>query len=1342
MEMSSIPQLKKLYEALQHNNKVNLFGSKGVGKTWMAKRVSDQGIRYKLLDYTLWVFLSRCYNRKSLSESLARQLGLLPSNEEWEVEDDLQELRTSVEAEKLEPLIDKIRKKLEGRKILLILDDIPDEKMESVRNERLFWGTWEEIFSSHVDDANVRKVLISRSSREDGDWFTVKVEALPREDSRSLLMEKLDARLRPVPGIQTLGEKFIDKSDGFPGTVTRIAKVLNCFGLDASGVTMLEKELKEASEEYRVSKLLCRMHNNLPIGVLKDLWWDGRHFFRDSGSVDYNELITYWILEGYLGSGSMTVLYEKGHRVLMELMDCGILKQQEGGCVFIDKSLINVDDLYQCFDQIACLGLATVFESTTDGFGTMTHDDGMLKTPRRSKKGKNQERKPSLEKVGQDLSTLLLDGTHFRENELMGFLEPEKNLQVLALFDPNIKSLVQPLSAMTDTLRVLVLRGCAFLEDVDLPPMKALCVLEISGGKSLNEMKPEIFDSMPNLQSLHLSELQITTLPQSIYSLAELRWLVVKDCPQLKRVKNLAKLKHLFVLDLSGNVSLDYVDKNFLEFKNLRILNLSNTMVSTTPLLRNLENLTHLLLRGCKKLGRLRSSTSLRKLQTLDLAGSSNFEEFHDPSLRNLTSLRTLDLSGTTVERLPINIANPRCLYLKNCLRLRQLSCIAPLVDLEVLDLSGSKNLDYIEDDFFDRMKCLRVLNLSETNLKSVPSLSNLSDLRELLLSRCALLTQLPSLESATKLEVLDVSNCGSLEDIADISFERMTRLLKLDLSETKIKYLPTLSNPSDLRELVLKNCTVLKNLELNASLVNLEVLNLAGVTSLAPNGVEPVKDMINLRVLDLSGTPIERLPSISNLEKLAHLSLAGCKHLEAVSDLDRLTNLEVLDISGSSIKRLPDFSGSENLRKLVLEDCVMAEDVPDVEINDLVAPALKLPHGISSLSRLEYLEFPIISLEEIDRDPWSICRLSDDHKPPLFLSGTQFLRVLKKSPPPQGPFHLCAFPVMPEGEIGNNYPRRHELVFPDVYLRSREFAERNRSLQIRGFDRFPKGIENVIDHVDFVFLIDNKLNTLLSGLSVSVLEKLKGCWIERCDEIVTVFDQNEMKDDPKSGIALENLGISNNRRLTSIYNGQNPIGWFCNLKTLHLDGCPLVSTVFPSSWLPKTLKVLEIKHCDNIVSLSEADSELELPFLETLHLRELPELKTIGVSFPSLQTLKICECPKVKQVEEDFGFAKDLKTLWISGATSLKRLYSGNVNGLRFPLRNIEIIKIRSCENLRTLFAHRNSVDHELRYLKTLHLEDLPMLESVGVGLPSLRERRVFECPNLRFDGTIDDQD
>lgn len=395
--------------------------------------------------------------------------------------------KKKLEEKEKNKLEEKEKKKLEEKEILLILDDVHlDHEIEHDSNETKFWSLWNEMFPNE----NFKTLLISRLKREHEDISdAIEVEAFPKEESDALLIGKLDAQLRNKERILNLGKTLMEKSDGFPGTVIMIAKSLNYFGVDESRMSILEKELEETSREYSVNKLLCMKHDVLPISILKDLWWSGHHFFRDSTSVHYNELITYWILEGYLGFGSMTSLYNKGHGIVMELMDYGVLKGLEGDYVFMDKSLINVDDLYQYVDQNANLGLATMFTSDVEGFGRITHEDGMLKTPRRTRtKVKNQEQKESSSKeVGQNLSTLLLDGTHFSDQVMMNFLKSEKELQVLALFNPTIKSLPNSLDMM-EKLRVLVLRGCEFLQDVKLP-LKALRVLEISGGRSLRSLK-------------------------------------------------------------------------------------------------------------------------------------------------------------------------------------------------------------------------------------------------------------------------------------------------------------------------------------------------------------------------------------------------------------------------------------------------------------------------------------------------------------------------------------------------------------------------------------------------------------------------------------------------------------------------------------------------------------------------------------------------------------------------------------------------------------------------------------------------------------------------------------
>ncbi|XP_071689659.1 putative disease resistance protein At4g19050 [Rutidosis leptorrhynchoides] len=1337
-DLSSIQ--KDIYKALQDEEvkTINIFGAAGAGKTRMAKRVSERCIRDKLFNFTIWAFMCRAYTENSLSVSIARQLCLYSADVEWEVEDDDKEQKNDNEVEKSDNLIEKIRAKLKGNKVLIILDDFLAEKENENENK------FREILKNILPDPNFKTVLVSRVKRDDKS-FDVKfeVQALSKEPSNSLLIEKLNPEKKSKI-LEDPGKKLIEKiNPNLPGHIIILAKALNCLGSFEES-SILDKELEEASEKYSVSKLLCTKHDVLPIGVLKDLWWRGPHFFRDSGSVHYSELITYWILEGFLGFGSMTNLYKKGHAIVIELMECGVLKRQEDGYVFMDQSLIKIEDLYdQCVDENPSLGLATLFTSDAEGFGRITHEDGMLKTP------STRKRHLSNEVGGQDhLTTLLLDGTHFTEQEIFKFLESEKKLQVLALFNPTIKSLK---SFDMNGLRVLVLRGCEYLQVLPDHPLKSLNVLEISGARSLKALRSVFFRNMSNLKSLHLSGLQITRLPLAFYDLQELQWLIIKDCPGLKKLESISKLKNLLVVDLSGNTALKTVDKNFLNFTKLQTLNLSQTSVSTTPLLRNIGSITHLLCHEGKELDRLRGLNLLTSLQTIDLSGSKKFEEFHDSSLQSLNSLRTLELSGTLIDRLPYNISKPRYLYLKNCLQLTQLSNIESFVKLEELDLSGSTNLDKIQDGFFDQMTNLRILNLSETNVQRLPSLSNLSDLRELLLSRCKSLTHLPSLKSSSKLEIFDVLNCSDLEDLEDESFKLMTRLQKLDCSETKIKSLPSLSDPSNLRQLLLKNCKALTNLELNVSFLNLEELNLSGVSSF--KRAEFINDISTLRILDLSNTSIELLPSLTKLTNLTHISLADCKFIETELDLSLLSKLEVLDLSRTSIKRLLNLTNSKNLQKLLLKGCSNFENFT----HEMASECPKIPNDISELSHLDYLELPNLESDTKQQDEWNVCELSDNGKPPVFHSGSQLLQFTKYGDQ-VGPYHLCAIPAKVDGQTGDRYLQRHDLVFRDLYLEASHFTKykENKLLQIRGFNHFPNGIENIIREVDVVFLIDYKLKGLQPGFDPSILRNIKGLWIERCDEFITIFSEKEDSNNSSFELSIENFRVSNNLRLENIYNGNKSFMSFNCLKSLHLDNCPKLTTVF-TSWFPINLEDLQIKYCDKMTSLSENGGEL--PNLQTLHLWEVPELENINILFPNIETLKIWECPKLKETNDQFEVGDRLKKLWICGASSLKSLCtrnkglqdSINLENLKLencamleyvmssssPLQRIHTIEITSCEKIRTLFTQNNDT---ITRLNTLRLKDLPVLKSIGTKFTSSENMHAFECPNLRLEGVIVD--
>ncbi|KAJ8767103.1 hypothetical protein K2173_012761 [Erythroxylum novogranatense] len=412
-------------------------GEAGSGKTWTARFMSECAIGEGLFDGALWLYLNKKYDKMSLVQSIASQLSLLCSGDELEDEEYNEEEMNKMEEgeqkkkenELQEKLEQKISALLEEKKYLLILDD---------EGSKMAQKEIEDILNSFIrpNQRQALRFLVIRRKSDSGEVTGIELGGLSKPGSLSLFETR--AKFQVPECLSKAKQDILEKSKDLPAAIIVIAEALS--------------------------------------SELKSCCWYSRQLFEKHGGFHYNELIACWMMEGYLGlTDCIKKGYMKGHRVLMEFIDRGMLKIQEDIVTMEKKALEVTDDRVHGIGSTSNLGLANIYdEGEWNSLGKIVLADGMIKTVCNPK---SWER----------LSTLLIDGNKLSEGS-PDFFHNLKELKVLAVFQPRFRSVPSSLSKM-EKLEVLLLRGCEMLDEVQfMSNLKALAVLEISDASSLRKL--------------------------------------------------------------------------------------------------------------------------------------------------------------------------------------------------------------------------------------------------------------------------------------------------------------------------------------------------------------------------------------------------------------------------------------------------------------------------------------------------------------------------------------------------------------------------------------------------------------------------------------------------------------------------------------------------------------------------------------------------------------------------------------------------------------------------------------------------------------------------------------
>ncbi|KAF8034871.1 hypothetical protein BT93_C1021 [Corymbia citriodora subsp. variegata] len=417
----------------------------------------------------------------------------------------------------------------------------------------------------------------------------------------------------------------------------------------------------------------------------------------------------------------------------------------------------------------------------------------------------------------------------------------------------------------------------------------------------------EELNKMPNIRFLDVWGCTLSGDFVDLFS--KLRWLNWLRCPEEMQATNFCP-KNLVILVLRWG-DIDERWGGWTQLKaatKLKVLDLSDcTKLKETPDLSAFLSLEILILYRCEELMELSDSIGMLKhLAELDVS-YTNIVELPN-TIVNLKSLKVLKMNGSLMRQLP--------------------KAIGMMEKLEEIYANNCKRLEMIPSDLV-RLQSLKILKLTGICVKNAPELPQslvATRLKVLDLSNCTKLKETPEFFAFLSLEILILCGCEELMQLSD-SIGMLKHLVELDVSYTSIAELPnTIVNLKSLKVLKMNGSLMRKLPEAIGMMEKLEEiyannckrLEMIPSDILTETCVENVPELprrlqrlvaTGLEVLDLSNCRmLKETPELSAFLSLKALILRGCEMLTRLSNsIEMLKYLAELDISNTSITELPN---------------------------------------------------------------------------------------------------------------------------------------------------------------------------------------------------------------------------------------------------------------------------------------------------------------------------------------------------------------------------------------------------------------------------------------------------
>ncbi|WMV48550.1 hypothetical protein MTR67_041935 [Solanum verrucosum] len=282
---------------------VPIVGMGGQGKTTVARKLYNNNIIVSRFDVRAWCIISQTYNRRELLQDIFSQV--TGSKHKGDTDD---------------VLADMLRRKLMGKRYLIVLDDMWD------------CMAWDDLRLSFPDVGNRSRIVVTTRLEEVGKQIKYHTDPyslpfLTTEESCKLLQKKVFQKEDCPPELQDVSRAVAEKCKGLPLVVILVAGIIKKRKIEESWWNEVKDALFDyvdrGSEEYSAATMQLSF-DNLADCLKPCLLYMG--MFLEDARIPVSKLISLWIAEGFVeNTESGRLMEEEAEGYLMDLISSNVV---------------------------------------------------------------------------------------------------------------------------------------------------------------------------------------------------------------------------------------------------------------------------------------------------------------------------------------------------------------------------------------------------------------------------------------------------------------------------------------------------------------------------------------------------------------------------------------------------------------------------------------------------------------------------------------------------------------------------------------------------------------------------------------------------------------------------------------------------------------------------------------------------------------------------------------------------------------------------------------------------------------------------------------------------------